>query len=114
MPSSKYNGVRRHPLWLLPTVLLGLAWSLAALATLASPAAAQRVLGPWEDATIAPRGMLRVEIATEWSRANERFRRSGSAVEPLGGDFTSDSLGPARIDALRGLRPQLELLSGLG
>ena len=104
MPSSKYNGVRRHPLWLLPTVLLGLA----------SPARAQRVLGPWEDATIAPRGTLRAEIATEWSRANERFRRTGSGVEPLGADFTRDSLGVFEIEALRGLRPQLEALSGLG
>lgn len=103
MPSTKYNGVRRHPLWLLPTVLLGLA----------SPAGAQRVLGPWEDATIAPRGILRAEIATEWSRANERFRRTGSGVQPLGADFTRDSLGVADIDALRGLRPQLEALSGL-
>lgn len=107
MPSSKYNGVRRHPLWRLQTILLGLACGLP------FPAGAQRVLGPWEDATIAPRGTLRAGIATEWSRANERFRRSGGGVEPLGSDFSRDSLGIFEIESLRGLRPQLEILSGL-
>jgi hypothetical protein len=95
--------VRRHPLWLLPTVLLGLA----------APARAQRVLGPWEDATIAPRGMIRAGISTEWSRSNERFRRSGAGVEPLGTDFTRDALGPLDVEALSGLQAQLEALSAL-
>lgn len=103
MPTAKYNGACRHPLWLLSALLLGQA----------APVQAQRVLGPWEDATTAPRGMLRAGISTEWSRANERFARESGRLEPLGADFARDTLGPFEIEALAGLGPQLAALSGL-
>lgn len=76
--------------------------------------AAQRVIGPWEDATIAPRGVLRYGISTAWTHGKERFRRGDSGVEPLGADFRRDSLGPVIIEALRSLEDPLRTLSGLG
>src|SRR4029079_12493754 len=73
---------------------------------------AQWALGPWEDATVAPRGVLRGGIAARWTHANERFAGSSRNTEPLGADFTSDTLGPLRF-AAQSLLPHLQLLTGL-
>lgn len=102
MPPTKYNGVLKHPLCL----LLPLAFATA------GPLYAQRVLGPWEDATIAPRGVLRAEIATTWTRANERFARSGDGTEPLGADFALQAMNASVIEALNGLAPRLSTITG--
>ncbi|HEX7123048.1 MAG TPA: hypothetical protein VF178_11805, partial [Gemmatimonadaceae bacterium] len=78
----------------------------------AERAGAQRVLGPWEDASIAPRGVLRAEIATTWTRANERFARTGDGTEPLGTDFSLQALDASIIESLNGLAPRLSTLTG--
>lgn len=106
MPPTKYNGVLWHPLCLSSVLLVAL------VATTAGRASAQRVLGPWEDATIAPRGTLRAEISTAWTRANERYRRTGGGVESLGADFTREALGPSVIESLAGLDARLANLTG--
>lgn len=102
MPPTKYNGVPWHPLCLLFSLVVATA----------GRAGAQRVLGPWEDATIAPRGVLRAEIATTWTRANERFARTGDGTEPLGTDFRFQALDASVIESLNGLASRLSTLTG--
>ncbi|MGQ0539255.1 MAG: hypothetical protein ACT4R6_09940 [Gemmatimonadaceae bacterium] len=83
------------------------------------PAGAQRVLGALEDATVAPRGTLRVSAGISFSRADERYasgRVGGLArgeIEPLGG-MAFAALGPSAIEALKPLVQPLRDLSGLG
>ena len=79
----------------------------AAAAVLALPTAlhAQRVLGPTTDATVVPRGMLRVTTGPEWTRGHERYsagrgRVPKGEVEPFAADFNLDSLGPGQFPAL--------------
>lgn len=74
---------------------------------------AQSVLGPWEDATTVPAGILRIGIETAWSHANQRFRRVGSGVESLGADFTHDSLGATAFESVSLVRAPLQTLTGL-
>lgn len=79
----------------------------AFVALLATPplAGAQRVLGPGTDATVLPRGMLRVTTGPEWARGHERYA-SGTAgtakgqVEPFANAFNLDSLGEGQFPAL--------------
>ena len=78
-------------------------WARALLATVValasgSIAQAQVGLGHLEDAAVAPRGAFRLRAITAWSRFDTRFATAG--VEPLGGPFTSDSLGARQIAAL--------------
>lgn len=93
------------------------AWLASALALLPGVVAAQRALGPSDDATVLPRGVLRIGIQPTFGRANERFgngtngRREGT-VERLGIDYDIDSLGPARFEPLRALTPALQALTG--
>ncbi len=90
-------------------------WALAlALALAAIPAAghAQRVTGPWEDATIAPRGVLRLGISPRWEQWRERYSPAGTR-EALGSDLSVDSLGASAIPFLAGLQPSLATLTGL-
>lgn len=89
-------------------------WALALALVAQVPAAvhAQRVTGPWEDATIAPRGVLRVGISPRWEQWNERYSTGGTR-EALGTGFTLDSLGPSFIPFLAGLTPSLSTLTGL-
>jgi hypothetical protein len=58
----------------------------------------QAGLGQLEDATVAPRGHLRLRAMTVWTRFDSRFAAEG--VERLGAPFTSDSLGRRQIAAL--------------
>ena len=53
------------------------------------PAHAQRVTGPWEDGSIAPRGVLRVGITPRFEQWKERFDSSGDR-QPLGSLLTGD------------------------
>lgn len=78
----------------------------------------QRVLGALEDATVVPRGSVRVAVGIAFSRADERFAPGGpgratrGTREPLGADFSFDSLGPNAIEALTPLEAPLRSLSG--
>jgi hypothetical protein len=73
---------------------------------------AQRVLGPWEDGTIAPRGVLRIGISPRFGQWKERHSRFDGAREPLGADFTLDSLGSSIFPFVGGLTPALATLTG--
>ena len=75
-------------------------------------ASAQRVVGPWEDATIAPRGRLRAGITLRFEQWKERFSRFDSSREALGTDLTLDSLGVGVLPFVGGLSPALSTLTG--
>lgn len=82
-------------------------------------AAAQRVTGPTEDASVLPRGMARVAISPTWSRYHERFadglgRRAKGEVEPLAADFDLDSLGLTALPALAPVQTALQSILGAG
>jgi hypothetical protein len=84
---------------------------------LSLPAEAQRVLGPTDDATVLPRGVLRIGVQPTWGRANERFadglgRTAKGTPERLGVDYDLDSLTPANFEPLRALAPTLAILTG--
>lgn len=117
MPLPKYNGPKpsimheRSFRWL-PIVV-------AVLVTVAPALHAQRVTGPWEDATIAPRGVLRIGISPRWEQWKERHDADGNR-EPLGAGVSTDGLGGslplvfgARVPFMAGLAPALTVLSGL-
>jgi len=94
-----------------------LACALITLAGLARPALAQRALGATDDATVVPRGMLRLAIVPTWARANERFGdglrgRALGTPERLGVDYHLDSLGPAHLETLAPVVPALQVLAG--
>lgn len=82
---------------------------LAAAALVASsfflspaPCLAQARVDHLEDASLPPRGLLRIRGITAWTRYDARFTPAGTA--PLGAAFTSDSLGPRQIPALAGIQ----------
>jgi hypothetical protein len=56
------------------------------LAAVAGPAMAQRVTGPWEDGSIAPRGVLRIGVTPRFEQWKERFDGDGDRL-PLGSLF---------------------------
>lgn len=78
----------------------------------------QRVLGALDDATVVPRGSVRVGVGISLSRADERFssgalsRAPRGTREPLGAGLSFDSLGPSAIDALTPVAAPLRSLSG--
>lgn len=84
----------------------------------AVPLEAQRVLGPGDDATLIPKGMLRVTISPTWGRYHERFA-DGLGVAPRGSreslaaDLAGDSLGPGRLPMLLPLQASLQSLLGV-
>jgi hypothetical protein len=59
---------------------------------------AQGGFGHLEDATIAPRGLLRLRTSSVWTRYDQRFATNGLAA--LGAPFTADSLGPGQVTEL--------------
>ncbi|MEW5917104.1 MAG: hypothetical protein AB1762_11895 [Gemmatimonadota bacterium] len=79
-------------------------------------AGAQRVLGSIEDATVVPRGSIRVSAGITFSRATERFASGHPAGlargerEPIG--FVFDSLGDGAVERLVPLTRPLRSLSG--
>jgi hypothetical protein len=58
------------------------------------PASGQRVTGPWEDGSIAPRGVLRIGITPRFEQWKDRYDASGSR-QPLGELASTDNLGAA-------------------
>ncbi|HZI29718.1 MAG TPA: hypothetical protein VFD64_16235 [Gemmatimonadaceae bacterium] len=92
------------------------AWIRRLLATTAllagsvAQAGAQRVTGPWEDGSLAPRGVLRIGITPRFEQWKERYDANGER-QPLGALATSDNLGAAFpfVPALAG---NLAILTG--
>jgi hypothetical protein len=83
----------------------------AQLLIVASPVAAQRVIGPWDDATTVPRGMLRLGIGVHFGEWNERFGAGGDRVS-LGSPFTLDDLGTGVLPGIGTLPSDLGVLTG--
>ena len=98
--------------------LFGFAMLIFACPVASSGASAQGVLGPGDDATVLPRGTLRIRLAGAWSRFDSRYAagdgiRAPGDAEPLGADLSVDSLGPRQIETLMPLQSELRALSGL-
>jgi hypothetical protein len=87
--------------------------SIALLAIALAPPAlrAQRVTGPWDDGSIAPRGVLRVGISPRFGQWKERYSSSGDR-EALGTPLSPDSLGIS-FPFVAGLAEPLAIASGL-
>jgi hypothetical protein len=91
--------------------------ALAIIATFAPPAGAQRVLGVGDDALVLPRGVFRARVLGQWTWFNERYGmdtpgRPNGALEPLGIDFTLDTIGVKQFPNLATLQSGLQLLTG--
>jgi hypothetical protein len=91
--------------------------ALAVIATFANPAGAQRVLGVGDDALVLPRGVFRFRTLGQWTWFNERYGkdtpgRPDGALEPLGVDFTLDTIGVKQFPNLASLQSGLQALTG--
>jgi hypothetical protein len=91
--------------------------ALAFIAVLTPPASAQRVLGVGDDALVLPRGVFRLRTIGQWTAFNERYGmdtpgRPDGALEPLGIDFTLDSIGVKQFPNLASLQAGLQSLTG--
>jgi hypothetical protein len=75
------------------------------------PALAQRVLGVGDDATVLPRGVFRFQTLGQWTSFNERYGPDGG-LEPLGADFTLDTLGVKQLPSLASLQAGIQQLTG--
>ena len=81
------------------------------------PAPAQRVLGVGDDATVVPRGVFRIQTLGQWTSFNERYGldtpgRPNGSLEPLGADFTLDTLGVKQFPNLASLQAGIQQLTG--
>lgn len=91
--------------------------ALGFIATFAAPVSAQRVLGVGDDALVLPRGVFRFRIVGQWTWFNERYGmdtpgRPNGALEPLGVDFTLDTIGVRQFPNLISLQTGLQSLTG--
>jgi hypothetical protein len=91
--------------------------ALAFVAVFANPAGAQRVLGVGDDALVLPRGVFRFRTLSQWTWFNERYGkdtpgRPDGALEPLGIDFTLDTIGVKQFPNLAALQGGLQSLTG--
>lgn len=91
--------------------------ALAFIAIFGSPASAQRVLGVGDDALVLPRGVFRLRTIGQWTWFNERYGmdtpgRPDGALEPLGVDFTLDTIGVRQFPNLASLQTGLQSLTG--
>jgi hypothetical protein len=73
------------------------------------PSHAQAGLGHLEDASMPPRGLLRLRAITAFTRYDSRFTANGT--ELLGASFTVDSLGPKHIPALTSIESLVQAAS---
>jgi hypothetical protein len=101
----------RRPLVSVSTV------ALAIIAVFANPASAQRVLGVGDDALVLPRGVFRFRTLGQWTWFNERYGkdtpgRPDGALEPLGVDFTLDTIGVRQFPNLARLQTGIQALTG--
>ena len=91
--------------------------ALAFMAVFANPAGAQRVLGVGDDALVLPRGVFRFRTLGNWTWFNERYGkdtpgRTDAALEPLGIDFTLDTIGVKQFPNLATIQAGLQELTG--
>ena len=88
VPLPKYNGPNHSTHT--GTLRTRLTWRIviALLLTTAHHAGAQRVTGPWDDAAIAPRGILRIGISPRFGQWRERL------TSPVSGTSISAQLHP--------------------
>jgi len=91
--------------------------ALAFIAVFTPPAIAQRVLGVGDDALVLPRGVFRFRTLGQWTAFNERYGmdtpgRPNGALEPLGIDFTLDTIGVRQFPNLASLQTGLQSLTG--
>jgi hypothetical protein len=91
--------------------------ALAFIAVIAPPANAQRVVGVGDAADVLPRGIFRLRIIGQWTGFNERYGmdtpgRPNGALEPLGVDFTLDTIGVKQFPNLAVLQTGLQTLTG--
>jgi hypothetical protein len=91
--------------------------ALAFIAVFAMPAPAQRVLGVGDDALVLPRGVFRFRTLGQWTQFNERYGkdtpgRPNGSLEPLGVDFTLDTIGVKQFPNLATLQGGIQLLTG--
>jgi hypothetical protein len=91
--------------------------ALAFIAIFTPPASAQRVLGVGDDALVLPRGVFRFRTLGQWTAFNERYGldtpgRPPGALEPLGVDFTLDTIGVRQFPNLASLQTGLQSLTG--
>jgi hypothetical protein len=91
--------------------------ALAFIAVFAMPAPAQRVLGVGDDALVLPRGVFRFRTLGQWTKFNERYGmntpgRPNGSLEPLGVDFTLDTIGVKQFPNLASLQGGIQLLTG--
>ncbi len=94
-------------------------WLILALVAIPFHAAhSQRVLGSLDDATVVPRGSIRVSVGVSFTRAEDRFASGhpGGAArgekEPFGSSYSFDTLGTVAIERLAPLTQPLRSLSG--
>src|ERR1017187_232418 len=83
-----------------------------------TPALAQGVLGVGEDALVLPRGTFRFRVLSEWTQWFERRGRGtpggkDGSVEPLGIDFTLDSIGPSQFENIGPVQANIRTLAGM-
>ena len=114
VPLPKYNGLHSSlkaqcARWNVTWVwrLLG---AFVLLAGTAGPIRAQRVTGPWEDGSIAPRGILRIGITPRWEQWSDVFDAGGDR-KALGTLTSTDRLG-AGFPFLPALATNLAVLTG--
>lgn len=91
--------------------------ALAFTALFAASASAQRVLGVGDDALVLPRGVFRLRTLGQWTSFNERYGmntpgRPDGALEPLGVDFTLDTIGVKQFPSLAVVQNGVQQLIG--
>jgi hypothetical protein len=84
--------------------------ALSLVATVSSVANAQRALGAGADATVLPRGGVRVSAQASWATYNELYGPGGK-LESLGAPYSGDSLGSRQLEILAPLRTSLRALA---
>jgi hypothetical protein len=75
------------------------------------------VLGVGDDALVLPRGVFRLQTLGQWTSFNERYGmdtpgRPNGSLEPLGVDFTLDTLGVKQFPNLASLQLGIRQLIG--
>jgi hypothetical protein len=85
---------------------------IAAITLAPGIAGAQAVIGPWDDATIVPPGMIRLGIGVHFGAWNERFDDAGQRVS-LGAPLSFQDLGPGLLPGIGTLPADLGVLTGI-